>query len=37
MLKLIGAITIVYLMFHWGIVQLIAIWGMVALSFIASI
>ena len=37
MLKLIGAIAVFYLMFHWGIVQLIALWGMVALSYIASI
>jgi len=37
MLKLIGAITVVYLMFHWGIIQLIAIWLMVVLSSIAAI
>ena len=37
MLKLIGAIAVFYLMFYWGIAQLIAIWGMVALSYIASI
>jgi len=37
MLKLIGAITVVYLMFHWGIIQLIAIWLMVVLSSIAAV
>ena len=37
MLKLIGLATVVYLMFYFGIVQLIAIWAMVALSWVASI
>jgi hypothetical protein len=37
MLKLIGLITVVYFLFHWGIVQLIALWIMVALSTIASV
>ena len=37
MLKLIGMVTVVYLMFHWGIVQLIAIWLMAILATIAVI
>lgn len=37
MLKLIGAIAVFYFMFYWGIAQLIAVWGIVALSYIASI
>ena len=37
MLKLIGAFTVIYLMFHWGIVQLSAIWLMVLLASIAAI
>jgi hypothetical protein len=37
MLKLIGLITVVYFLFHWGIVQLIALWIMVALSAIVTL
>lgn len=37
MLKLIGLATVIYLMFYFGIVQLIAIWAMVALSWVASV
>jgi hypothetical protein len=37
MLKLIGMVTVVYLLFYFGIVQVMAIWAMVALSWIASI
>ena len=37
MLKLIGLITVIYLMFHFGLVQLAAIYTMVVLSFIAGV
>jgi len=37
MLKLIGIITVVYLLFYFGIVQVLAIWGMAVLAMIASI
>lgn len=37
MLKLIGIVTVVYFMFYFGLVQLAAIWAMVALSFIAGV
>jgi hypothetical protein len=37
MLKLIGMITVVYLLFYFGIVQVLAIWGMAVLAMIASI
>lgn len=37
MLKLIGFGTVIYFLFHFGIVQLIAIWAMVALSWVASV
>ena len=37
MIRLIGMITVVYLLFHFGIVQVLAIWGMAALAMIASI
>ena len=37
MFKLIGMFTVIYLMFQWGIVQLIAIWLMVILTSIATI
>jgi|688.fasta_scaffold259190_6 hypothetical protein len=37
MLKLIGMITVVYLLFHFGIVQVLAIWGMAMLAMVASI
>lgn len=37
MLKLIGFATVIYFLFHFGIVQLIAIWAMVALSWVASV
>jgi hypothetical protein len=37
MLKLIGWITVIYFMFYFGIVQIIAIWGMAALAMVASI
>jgi hypothetical protein len=37
MLKLIGMITVVYLLFYFGIVQVMAIWGMAVLAMIESI
>jgi|LauGreDrversion4_2_1035121.scaffolds.fasta_scaffold47834_11 hypothetical protein len=37
MLKLIGLGTVVYFLFHFGIVQLIALWAMVALSYVVSV
>jgi|APGre2960657444_1045066.scaffolds.fasta_scaffold158166_4 hypothetical protein len=37
MLKFFGLLAVIWAMFHFGIAQLIAIWGMVALSFIANI
>ena len=37
MLKLIGLVTVVYLLFHFGIVQLVALWGVVALSWVAGL
>ena len=37
MLRLIGMITVVYLMFHFGIVQVLAIWLMAILASIAAI
>jgi hypothetical protein len=37
MLKLIGLITVIYLLFYFGLVQLAAIYAMVALSMIAGI
>jgi hypothetical protein len=37
MIKLIGWVTVIYLLFHFGIVQLLAIWVMAALATIASI
>jgi hypothetical protein len=37
MLKLIGMITVVYLLFYFGIVQVMAIWGIAVLAMIASI
>ena len=37
MLKLIGWITVIYFLFYFGIVQVVAIWGMAALAMIASI
>jgi hypothetical protein len=37
MLKLIGAFTVVYILIQFGIIQLIAIWGMAVLAMIASI
>ena len=37
MLRLIGMVTVIYILFQLGIVQLIAIYSMVALSMIASI
>jgi hypothetical protein len=36
MLKLVGLITVIWAMFHFGIVQLAALWAMVVLSFIAG-
>ena len=37
MLKLIGWCTVICAMFHFGIAQLIAIYTMLALSFIAGV
>ena len=37
MISLIGWVTVIYLMIHFGIIQLIAIWLMATLSMIASI
>ena len=37
MLRLIGWCTVVWAMFYFGIAQLIAIYCMVALSFIAGV
>jgi hypothetical protein len=37
MLKLIGMVTVVYLLFYFGIVQVLAIWAMAVLAMIASI
>ena len=37
MLKLIGWCTVIWAMFHFGIAQLIAIYTMIALSFIAGV
>lgn len=37
MLKLIGLITVIYLVFHFGLVQLAAVWAIVALSFVAGV
>jgi|688.fasta_scaffold266720_4 hypothetical protein len=37
MIRLIGWATVIYLLFYFGIVQFLAIWSMVALSWIASI
>ncbi len=37
MLRLIGMITVVYLLFHFGIVQVLAIWGMAVLAMVASV
>ena len=37
MLKLIGLVTVVYFMLYFGLVQLMAIYTMVALSFIAGV
>ncbi len=37
MLKFIGLITVIYFMFYFGIVQLIALWIMVALSVLVSV
>lgn len=37
MLKLIGLITVIYFLFHFGLVQLVAIYAMVALSMVAGI
>lgn len=34
MLKLIGLVTVIYFMFHFGIVQLAALYMMLGLSFI---
>lgn len=35
MLKLIGFCTVIWAMFYFGIAQLIALWGMVVLAWIA--
>lgn len=37
MLKLIGFATVIYFLFHFGIIQLIALWMMVALAHVASV
>lgn len=37
MLKLIGLITVIWAGFHFGIIQLIAVWAMVALSYVAML
>ena len=37
MLKLIGFCTVVWALFYFGIIQLAAIWTMVALSWVASV
>jgi hypothetical protein len=37
MLKLIGLCTVVWAMFHFGIAQLVAIYCMVGLAFIAGV
>jgi len=37
MLKLIGFCTVIWSLFYFGIAQLAAIWGMVALSTVASL
>ena len=37
MLKLIGIVTLIWAGFHFGIIQLIALWSMVALSFVAGV
>jgi len=37
MLKLIGLVTVIYLLFYFGIVQLVALWGVVALSWVAGL
>ena len=37
MLKLIGLIAVIWLLVHYGVVQLIAVWAMVALSYVAML
>jgi hypothetical protein len=37
MLKLVGLVAVIWAMFHFGIAQLLAIYSMVALSFIAGV
>ena len=37
MLRMIGWFTVIYFLFHFGIVQVVAIWGMAVLAMIASI
>ena len=37
MLKLIGFCTVVWALFYFGVAQLAAIWGMVALSTVAHL
>jgi len=37
MLRLIGFCTVIWALFYLGIAQLAAIWGMVALSTVASL
>jgi hypothetical protein len=37
MLKLIGLITVVWLLVQYGVIQLIAVWAMVALSYVAML
>ena len=34
MLRLIGWITVIYFLFYFGIVQVLAIWGMAAIASI---
>ena len=37
MLKLIGFVAVIWAGFHFGVIQLLAIWGMAILAMVASI
>jgi hypothetical protein len=37
MIKLIGWIAVIWACFHFGIIQLVAVWAMVALSYVAML
>ena len=37
MIKLIGWLAVIWAGFHFGIIQLIAVWTMVALSYVAML